>query len=389
MATPIDTGYTRADGTDIIYAGLPGVPFWRSSMTALTWAELTPANTIQSLDPENSLATNPNFPGVSDYRANQGINAKLKSWNGGIWMENLLEFRTGPSGGHNDLWSNADFVWDAITTDWVRASDPTDNSTDLGDLTTSGMLYADGRVRSCHTYGLFAERNSVAWFFGGAIARTTGTFFSQPFFWNGTDWERDADVILHSNISTGCRSAVYNPTTDKFWIFQGANQVPRIYDPVLKTVTNATRFLNMSDDKLAFYLGDPDIYLVFGQQASVNAVRVLTLDSDATDINSVGTAPTISDYGAMGICHDTIRDRYLIYDGGATVYTLTPPVDNDYVNSNWTWGQLTLDGSNVVIPTAAQPNGTFERFWFSESLNCCGVTNEIDEAMYVLALENV
>lgn len=391
MASPTDVSYVRNDGANVIYAGLLEAPTWRLNQTSMTWISLTPTNTIQSLDPEQNPALNPNFPAVADYRANQGINAEFRSWNGGFWVDELARFFSGPQGGHNDYWGNEMYEWDAFTTDWTLTSPPTPTSALLGDLTVIDMLYADNRVRSCHTYSLFAVRNGVLWFFGGAIARPNGSFFSQPFYWNDTikEWVRDSNVNLHSNTSTGCRGVIYNPDTDKFWILQGANQAPRIYDPVLKTVSLGTRFLNMSDDKQGFYLGDPNMFLVFGRQSSVNRVRVLTEDSDATDIITTGTAPVVSDYGSMGICYDSIRNRYLIYNGGASIHTLTPPANSDFVNGTWEWGTLTIDGSNVVIPTAAQANGTFQRFWFSERFNCCGVINEIDEAMYVFALEDL
>src|SRR5262249_12533591 len=79
--------------------------------------------------------------------------------------------------------------------------------------------------------------------------------------------------------------------------------------------------------------------------------------------------------GFVGVAHDPVGDRMVIWGGGDTVYTLNTATHVSAAFTGYTGG-----------PGAAQTNGTFGRWQYSPALNAFVVINSIDQDAFVFRL---
>ena len=382
MAIGVNDSYSTVSGGSI-YAGLfaPAlIPAYIESMTVGTWDYINPSSTLIALDPEDDPAVNPNYPSNAPWHGNTGQTSIIVAWCGGVWdTTNQRLIICG--GGHTDYAGNETYAWNGDTGTFELVTLPTGaigNTGTLNDGLESSGVYFDGQPRSFHTYNHFAVRNGVVWMFGGSVYITGGSV-SRPFYFNGTSWVMAHDVSPGASFGGVC----YDSTRDIFWIKKSGTNQPLKYDPNTGAVTTHTKYINGSNYSALFYNSQRDIVISFQ-----DGIHVLLPDDglDSAQPPTTGT-PIGAALGALGSCYDSINDRYLFWNGGTDIYTLTPPtVGSNYKTDTWTWGTITIDGSNVVTPTAAATNGTYGRFWYSEQYKACGVVNATNQGMYVFKL---
>jgi hypothetical protein len=378
---------TLVDGQSISWDDAPlwgitprvSLPDWRTSMTSLTWA-LVGTNTLADVDPEDDAGVNPNYPSGAPWHGSAGQAGVMSAWGGGVWDEDerrLLIF----GGGHGDYGGNELYAWNADTAAFSRLTSPTGAIGNTGTLTDgleASGVYFDGQPRSFHTYNNLALRNGTLWCSGGS-PYVNGGFTSRPFYFDAEagSWVKDSNESIASS-----GSLCYDPVRDHFMCFGQSTSPPFIYDPVTHTRTSHAKGWTASAYNRSIYDPVRDAVLIAKDSDTIQIIDAAGV-ANTVVMTTSGTGPT--GLGHIGFVYDSRADRYLWWNGGTTIYTLTPPV-GDFRAGTWVWSTISVSGSNTVTPTSAPPAGTFGRFWYSEIMNCVGVVNAVTQKMYVFAL---
>ena len=370
--------YAIASG-EVLSGGRFRLPAWRRALTPLQIA-LVGTNTLAEVNPESDPAVNPNYPANAPWRGVGSQSNVVTAWNGAVWDE--VNKRLCPfGGGHADYAGNEFYAWNGWTDQgaFSRLSNPTGsigNTGVLNDGQESSGVYFDGQPRSFHTYNNFAVRNGVLWFFGGS-PYYAGNGASRPFFWNGSSWTMDAD--LSAGAAYG--GVAYDSVRDVFLVTHGSTHQPKTYSPVSKAVSTKSTWINLSGGYVnPHYNALRDVYVLFGTAIHIYSGDCATASGAAT---IAGAAPSFTVMTA-GVQYDAENDRYLVLNGGTSIYVLTPPaVGQNPKTATWVWSQIDFAGT-VTSPAS---NGTYGRFWFSPSLKCCGVVNATNQKMHVFPLE--
>lgn len=363
--------YSAPEGAIVI--GGESRPSYFTGLSAGQWHEVN-TNTLDDVDPENDPAINPNHPSNAPWRGDGPQSRVMSAWSGGQWddkRQGLYIF----GGGHGDYAGNELYWWDAATGEFSLLTRPTGavgNTGTLDDGQESTGVYFDGQPRSVHSYNNMCMRRGILWQFGGSQYKIS-TPSEHVFTFDGVKWR--------NNLTNGggrFGAAVYDPTRDKILVLKEGTHTPRWVDCTAETVGAYPQSITRNGNVQALYLDTIDSFLVIG-----GSIKIAAADGSAgfTNISTTGTAPA-STPGEAGYVWDERRNRVLCWFGGQDVYTLTPP-GSDPVNSDWTWGALTVSG---VTPTAQSGQGTYGRFWYSHKLDCIGVVNSTTQNMYVCPL---
>lgn len=389
MASPVADSYAGPSG-GVIAGGRYRLPEWRRAMAPRTWHAF--GNTLNDINPRYRADLNPNYPNSAPWDAISGFTSVCSTWNGAVWDEDELRLVFPFCGGHADYAGNQTMEWDAYSGQFSILIPPTGsigNTGTLNDGLESTGVYFDGQPRSYHTYGNIAMRNGEVWCFGGSIY-VTGVSYNYPFRLppGATAWIKDS-VSADGNGTSS--SVVYDPVRDRFWYLMPGTSRPTFYDPVThgKTVlTNAW----LSEDGVSVRAAyDPvrDLVLRLGQNLTLLTLGASpapylppVTGSRPAPLNGVSTKT----YGNEGFVYDSRRDRFLLWDGGTSIYVLTPPASNPLTNT-WAWSELIPNAANTVDPGIATYNGVQGRFWYSHKLDACGVVNSVTQQMHVFALD--
>lgn len=368
-------------------------PAWRQGLTALTWYEVG-GNTLHDIRPTNDPAVNPNYPSTAPWATNGTQSTIITDWGGGAWDETNQRLWIA-GGGHACYYGNEPYTidLDADSPVWVMRGYPTGSiqrpvttvaARKVGD-TDVGQ---DGRPLSIHTYGLLTVLGDGRMFlgYGGFGYDSSGTAIAE-FDPVADDWDmatgRYTVAIGDADVSG---SVEYDPTRNKVW--QAAGSRVTSYDCAAKTATrNYLSYLGGVSDGVALRrMPEHDLLAVFsGNADSFGTGKHVTL----VDPSSPGSAPiginaTTQNWGLRGVAYDTLRKRFLAWNGGGAVETLTPPTTSPKTNA-WTYGSLTTSTA-VATPSAAHANGTYGRVVYSAKYDCLIVINGTTEQLYVLPL---
>lgn len=414
MAAPRNNSYSAASGQGV-FAGLQSLnpPAWRLAMPLRTWAEIG-SNTMNDLDPRYNPAMNPVFPSAPEWWGPLGSphSNAVSAWNGGVWDDSRLEYHNGPGGGHGNYGGNENYIWrgwQAVPSFYI----PKPPSAAIGyelppgkflvDDEATGM-YADGRVRSYHTYGNFAVRGTDLWFFGGSSA-FSGVGPNRYWRWSRAlnDWVDESGVVFDGNVATG---AVYDSARDLFWIVGGAASGLHSFNPITKVRLNYNPGMVVSRNYgMPVYLPTKDGIVVFKSDSSNTGPRFIYLQLQgaagiASPTPQSAITPTVTGTpppdppntapfrgsGIWGVAYDSDNARILVWWGGTTIYVLTPPADP--LTGTWAWSTIT-PLSGAVNPGDPTELGVYNRFWYSSRMKACGVFNSTFQKMHVFALENL
>ena len=388
--------YDSPPGLLTIYGGLtrPSTfPSWRAAIPDWTWAQVG-LNTLADINPGNNPALNPSYPSPAPWAGASDYQSIISKWSGGAWDEANKRFHVF-GGGHSDYAGNELPAIDlgVNTPSWSLLRPPTGaigNTGTLNDgLETSGK-YFDGRPRSGHTYGLLnmVDNDLFYWPEGYLYANANTSLRAWKFSRSLDDW-----VDLGVPFATGADMAscsVFIPPRREVWAF------PKSHGPWFAlNVDTPTTYQVINQDplssatKFAVYDSLRNIVLIFGQYATGFIIL------DVANYTQPFYVPTITGnvtqqystegFGPDGWVHDTINDRfYSRQKNGASVSALVPP-SGDW-HGTWTWGNVPAASANTVIPPAPAVNGTYGRIFFSPSLSCLGVINDVTQKLYVLAI---
>lgn len=378
-------------------------------MVPFTWAEVG-SNTVDGLNPRFNPAMNPraNEPGPPNFLggpAGAPQSDVVVAWCGACWVEGDHKLYVGPGGGHNNYYGNETYVWDAQTaqfsippTAWPTGSVGHSPGYNFLDGLQATGKYADGRVRSYHSYGNFAtRRGSEAWFFGGAVGALSidTTNKSAIWRWENGNWVDKSGFVIGGNVGGG---VCWDERRDLFYIVgPGTPGGIDFYDPNTNRHGRTGRESNAGAYALPAYEPNRDLLVMLTSSQRPTIVKVARLGADRESMMTVpttGEPPPSNEVstglgrgaGTNGFVYDRDADRFLIWQGGQTVYTLTPPSPgSDPMTTPWVWGRLPL-ALPSANPGPAEFNGTYGRFWYSSAWRCCGVFSSTTQKMQVFAL---
>lgn len=409
MATATADSYTAASGA-AVYAGRgPVVPAWRLSMSPLTSAQIG-SNSLADVDPAQDVAINPMYASRPDAPwitpTGSNINDLISAYSGGSYNDATGVFWVA-GGGHGGWNGNCAFSVDLMQSSptWARRGYPTGSiqhplpgGQDRVNYNGSQDTVYEDRPHSVHSYNLLAATpDGDLWLLPGGFNWNVA-WFRRAFRFIGAsnDWDT-------TNIPSG--EGILGPTSGPILGQVGAS----CYDPVRNCIWQITVNDCIVKWPAPASYGVPTYtYYSSGGFASQwgmvydttrNWVYIFANDTTSDgqsgrcvacfDASAGTTTPTwlnipsaSTSWCDAGIAYDSIRDRILIWEGGLTLTTLTPPASP--LSSAWATGSITLTGADPGVEQAA---GTYGRFAFSARLNAALIVNDADTRMHAFALE--
>lgn len=361
-------------------------------MEPMSCTAISAGNTLADLNPANNPAINPNYPALPEWNGTVGQSAVISKWCGGCYdvADDVLWLPLG--GGHGDYSGNEPYRI-ALNVDvpaWQMVRSP---SGAIGNLLTTNDgqeatgVYADGRVRSIHSY------NSAVYIPGiGPAIGVLGP--TAPYGQNGPqvfvqidkntgESTFGAEVTGQSSPISG--AAVYDPVRHSVWWRGSGTESFRRYDIATNTWhAYGSTYLSAWAETSLCYLPTYDCILWINTAVS-NSVRVIdcvtgTLHAPTITGSVVGT--TLN--GKLSPVWVDALDCCAAWDNSTSlnvVNTFSFPTGNP--RSAIEIGQMTFSGS----PTERTPIGTYNRFFYSEKLHGFGVINDVAQPVYFFALD--
>ncbi len=310
-----------------------------------------------------------------------GVNPDVMgSWSGGIYdskRERLVIW----GGGHMNYDGNELYGFDFNTFSWSQLTPITPRD----QRTRSVDVYADGLPSSRHTYNGLQYIPTIDRFFssGGALYGSGGC--------SGGTWLYDFDAVPAGsgwqNIADdkgGCAMiSAYDPITGYVWYSAGRELFT--FDPLNLSAPWTRRLSNMVFD---FYMSaaiDPTrrkLVLLGGTgYGGVPKTVVYDITDPAAVTGGVAStrgATEIENSDAAGFEFDPVSDRFVAWNGGDQVYTLTPDTLN--------WSRMAPAATNLITPSAPAGMGTYGRFRYIPSKNVFVVVNDMEQNVFVYKL---
>lgn len=395
MVSPVNVSYSVASG-QTIYAGLSIAPAWRSAMTAGTWAEI--GNTLAEIDPANDPLINPNHPGNAPWRGNIGINGLVNPWCGACYDSDNDVLWLPLQGGHADYAGNEPYKIDLSQDSpaWMMVRNPSGavgNTGTLNDGQESTGLYFDGRPRAIHSTNKTVYIPGV----GPALGVQGNTYI------NGTGPNKailidptTGEMTRHGALNTGATSnstgggACYDPSRHAIWFRGAGTGILTKYDIATDSWANVGSSKAVSGGGGNYsaleYLPDYDCILwLHGGLANDFAV----FDCATNTLHEPGISGSLVGITALNGTAQPRRflsNSVAIWDNAintAVINTLS--FNSNPRTDTWQIGQLPVDGSNAVTPTARTVNGTFGRFFYSSKLDGFGLFNSVNDKIFFFA----
>lgn len=398
MASPVNDSYSCASG-GTIYAGRYNWPAWRQAIAANTWAQVG-SNTLSVLNPDNDVLINPSYPSSGPWHGSTGFTGIVTAWNGACWDETTGTFWFPLQGGHADWGGNEPYkicLKDASPTfSMLRyPSGAVGNTITLNDGQEATGLYSDGRLRPGHSY----NNNIYVPGYGPLICRVKGPFISgatdygKVYLLNESTGESTLVVDLTS-LSPGQSygGAAYDASRNKV-LTTGVGNTPLV---AINMTTSVATVAVTSDNYIGQYaklvvLPEHDLLMFIhngggGYPAQIYMRELSALGTLITPTLSGSASAGLSLNGQVGAAWDSVNGRLLLWNNATSrteISTLTPGANPR--TDTWTWGTLSVSGSNTETPTAAAGNGTYGRFGYSESLGGCFLLNAVSQKIYFFA----
>lgn len=408
MATPVDNTFTGASGAKI-YIG-PNWPAWRRAIAPSTWG-LMSGNKLTDINPDRNPAINPNYPSAAPWLAGgvASFASMLGAYNSAYWDEATGLFGMDDNGGHGDYGGNEGYRQNFLldTPAWALKYLPTGAKGTpqfaLNDGQDATGLYADGRVRSTHTYNYMVYYPGV----GPIIARIAAPY---------SGGQADVKKAFIINETTGaatllCDYSAFNVggggqgtpvggafvDTSRNCIFtfgcSGTGVIKIDVTTGVATQVVASSFLIASQGGRAVRMPGPDLQGFFQLGGTSYPQPFYLLDPTN---NYAMIQPTItgsfpagfSITGLIGVAWDDAHSRFLMWHkqtDRTQIATLTP--SGNPRTQPWVAGTLAASASNAVVPTLGDSIAINGRFFYSPGLGGCGLLNAVDQQTYFFATE--
>jgi hypothetical protein len=368
-------------------------PSWVTNITPGTWAQVS-LNTLADVDPEDDPSLNPNYPGNAPWHGNNGQDAVINTWNGGVFAAGLGEFGSliMYGGGHAGYYGSEVYAFDLATRKWSRLSAPYKGPYNWP---YSKAEYPDGSAIPPHTYD-FVEyhprTNSFVLLKGqtelGPPSNETAVPTAHAFDLGTRKWRRspqNGDVNIYSG-----GFSVYDSKRDVFWVEGGASSSNFLkFDPntsngdgTFGTWTNYERKVTQTDS-MAGYDPDNDLFVVtaFRNGTQVYGIDLANPTAARVQLKEGGTLP--DKRSAHGWEWSEGRKAFIYWRSGSEVYEFKQP-SGDWKSDTWQWSKIT-SGSNSLSPQAMEvDNGVYSRFRIARFADAevAVVVNRIDGPVY-------
>ncbi len=352
-------------------------------------------NTIEDIDPEDDPAVNADFPSQASWHGVEGISAVMNDWNGGALATNYGQLGgfIAWGGGHGSYLGNEVYVFNIDTQLWERLSDPI---SDPDCNYTTGELQG-GSPCSAHTYDYVDYHpltNSFILLGSASNHRQGGKGAPRVHLFSLTSkqWRSGGDHPDYQGL-TGASSA-YDSNRDIFWLLPPTLKKLSSYDPNGNngsgkwTVYNSSA--NMQLDALSAFDPVNDLLVTLSHRdpgkhgivlhdlKNPNAGHIManTTGNKALEFSQKGARPAFE--------YDPVSRNFVGWVGGTNVFTLTPPANGDWRNSDWVWTEIPAAASNTVDP--GPPNRIYSRFRYVPALNAFILVNKSDGGVYLYKL---
>lgn len=388
------------------------VPAWRQAMSVNTWA--TPsASTLSDVDPKFS-SWNPNGSGATaPWSGSTGQATVPDAW-GSMMVspEGKAYLGGGGAGGHSNYAGNEFYDYDATQDSpafrMIRPpSGAVGNVITLNDGQELTGLYSDGRLRAVHSYNnqIYVPGVGPVLYRHGTTTYANGSQGTDKVWCISTSTGEKsgpcADItnagVGNSGFgnpgnSTGAGCA-YDPTRNRIYgMGNGSNTLLTYVDVGAAGATWNAGYKGAAQQGMGtygalVYLPTLDRLLLW--TGSSYAVLIHPDTGASTTVSFTGSAPSgFVDEGAAGIEWCPALGKFLLWNNTSNttaIVTLTPGAT---VSSPFTWGSLSLSGSNTVTPPTKSGNGTFGKFRYCPKLKGCFLLPASNTApMYFYATE--
>ncbi len=390
MVNPTPDSYSAPSGAGI-YAGRYNRPAWRRNMSPNTWVEVPAVNNLSDLNPANDPDINPNYPDNPEWMGNH--NSIIDAWCGACNDDAVLWLPL--SGGHADYGGNEPYRINlyADSPEWEMVRPP---SGAIGNILTTrdGQeatgLYSDGRPRAIHSYnkpvyvpgvGPVISTQGSTWYSG-----QSGT--SRPIFINPVSGEMDHfyDAPTSGAGTASGSAACYDPSRHSIWRRGSGTANILRFDIDQGAWIDTQAGTAWSGNVAMEYLPEHDC-LFIACAFMTNGFAVF--DCNAGTYHYPAVTGNFTGMTLSGSCrprHIPGTTSIALWDNSTqTTVINTMSFNTDPRTDTWAIGQMPVDQSNIVVPTAKASNGTYGRFFYSESLNGFGVINATDEPIYFYA----
>lgn len=334
------------------------------------WAAIS-QNTLANVDPcpaRNCV-----------YSANEGQRAVIDDWNGGAMATGFGSRGTYLvwGGGHNGYFGNELYGFDLATLRWSRLSEPSTNMT----CNQSEGELGDGTPCSSHTYDGVEYHPGTNSFIrlGSTSNHATGGGGSPRvhlFDLDTRSWVRGGRNI---NIGYGMTGGVtaYHPGTGLFYVQPAYNYSFGTYNVATQSWTAYTP-TNLSIDGAAAIDPDRELMLIVSPTQGRVYRRDLRNVSAAATTAATNIAPPVTT--KLGFDWDSTAKKFVAWNGGNSVYTLTPPA-GDGRSGTYVWETINSSGG-----PPRNTNGTYSRWRYAPSVNAFIVVNSTTSAVYAYKL---
>lgn len=349
------------------------IPAWYSSLAVLQAVEF-PNTNLSALDPCPSR--------TCSYSGIDGQADMLNAWNGGVFDTNKDRLILW-GGGHNNYGGNEIYAFSLMSATWSMLTQPSDPAkrNDEGDPNPNGTRYADGRPSARHTVGALAfsaRHNAMLSTACGASYGnlTIDNLDCDSFSFETLQWTiQPKQPGLDQNGVANGTICGYNPLTGEIWARPNSNRPLNKFNfPDTGTVGQWTQYAESS----SVYLGNGcfdykrNRLIMMGSSLGQQFKYwdVITPNAQPVTITTTGAAggKAMESRVGPGLIYDPVGDRYIGWDGGATLYVLDPVT--------WVWSTMTMTG---FTPGAPNAYGSYGRFAYSPRLRgvmCVSATNQ-------------
>lgn len=386
-----DTYTVNAQGR--VAAGRFITPSWVRNQSVNTWGTIPSSNTLADLNPRNNPDINPNFPNKAEWEALGSFTAIINAWCGAC--NNDDEIWIPLPAGHAD-YAGAEpyrlrFKQDAPA--WEMVHPPTGALPDAivtNDGQEASGLYGDGRPRAVHSYNkaIWIPNRGPAVIPQGSTSHSGQNGTLRPVILNANTGEMDlfgADIGVGSSgdYSGGCTA--WDSLRGRVWARRKGTGRFHSYDPATNTwQLDVSDSIAVSGDTAAVYLPTHDcIVWLCATFAASNQVAVIDCATGQQTLKTYTGSPV--GMTLNGSCQPRVMAPNQLAcwnNSSSTTQINVLSFDTDPITGSWSVSQLPVAAENTVTPTAAASNGTFGRFFVSESLGILGTINAVDQPIY-------
>jgi hypothetical protein len=290
-------------------------------------------------------------------------------------------------GGHNNYGGNEIYAFSLQSASWTMVIAPSDPAkrNDAASPNPNGTHYADGRPSSRHTAAALCFAALSDSLFSTACGASYGDATIQnldvdSFSFTTGAWKTDW-AAQPGNPANGVGNGTicgYHPLTGEIWAHPSGIRPLSKLNPFTGVWTQyadsfceylGTGCLDYTRNRLLVIGSSPGHQFQYWDLSNPNAAPVAITTSGAAG------GQALENMAGPGFVYDPVGDRYIGWNGGATLYVLNP--------TTWVWSTLTMTG---FTPGSPDIYGTYGRFFYSPRIRGVGCVSATTENVWFCKL---